>query len=122
MYNETIYCVKRVLTCPVEALCITLAKRGKVKKTVQIGVRWAPPIKGQWEKLARDEFDSESSTLARDVLEEFLACFLTDEELRSAGLPSLAGRRPGGLISLALEKCDQQGNDRHKPGSKKRSR
>jgi hypothetical protein len=89
-----------------------------MKKSKQVGVRWNAEIKSHWEKFADVKFHKDSSVLAREVLEEFLACFSTDEDLLRLGLANLTGRRPGGLLSQAILKAKQGQSD----GEPKRGR
>ena len=79
-----------------------------MKKSSQVGVRWNPAIKGQWEKFARETFNKDSSTLAREVLEEFMACFSPDDDLLKLGLANLTGARPGGLLNQAIKNAKKE--------------
>lgn len=68
------------------------------------GIRWEEERKARWEKLAQEAFNKSPSDLARDVLQEFMASFVSDEELMKLGLAELSGKRLGGLLSLAASR------------------
>lgn len=82
-----------------------------MKKSKQLGVRWNSDIKTHWDKFAKEQFHKDSSVLAREILEEFLACFSSDETLLRMGLANLTGRRPGGLLSQAILKAKQSAGE-----------
>lgn len=67
----------------------------------RIGISWSPEREAAWRRIA-SEMHKKPSVLARDVLEEFLSCFLEREELRALGMPELEGRDLP-LFTIALD-------------------
>ena len=80
--------------------------RGCLVLKPQLAIRWDEGRKRSWEALAH-RFHKDPSVLARDLLEEFLATQMSDAELMQLGLVTHIGRRPGGLIQLALRSAER---------------
>lgn len=75
-----------------------------MKKSDQQAIRLSPAIKSAWEQLARETYKKDASVLAREVLEQFLACHLTDDKLVALGMVQHVGRRTGSWLETALRK------------------
>lgn len=87
------------------------------KKEDQIGVRIRPELKLRWEAFVKEEFKQAPSVLAGQVLEEFMACFISDDDLNSVGLAQLAVTKPGPLISLAIKRSSAKPKNEGEPGA-----
>ena len=86
------------------------------KKEKVFAFRWDIELIELWEKVAtRISRKEQATTTARDLLEEYLCCFLTNEELDQRGLVAYKTYPPP-RIALALEKSkknrqgDREGN------------
>lgn len=59
-----------------------------VPKSDQLNIRWRPDGKAAWERIAR-ELRKEKTESARLVLQEFMSCYLSGEQLQGLGLGEL---------------------------------
>ena len=83
-----------------------LAKVGSMRKDNTFGFRWR--LLDVFKEIAsRPQFQRDPSDLARQVLEEFCSCYMTDEELDKAGMAEYVALRRNGLIDMALMKAKQ---------------
>jgi hypothetical protein len=69
----------------------------------QVHFLWDPDRKSAFERVAQ-ELRYSHTELARIILEEFVACYLNDEELKSLGMADRRGSREHGLMSQAIER------------------
>lgn len=72
-----------------------------MRKSDQLGVRWSPERKRMWETLC-EQMGAKPSVLAGQILEEYMACFLTEKELANLGLGHLVITKPGPHLAFAL--------------------
>ncbi len=70
-------------------------------KKPQIGIPWDQDRKAAWEKLAR-EFRLPPAVLAREVLDEFLSCYLRKRELLELGMRKYVSIGERSLLGAAL--------------------
>jgi hypothetical protein len=65
----------------------------------QMGVRWNAQKLAKWTELAaRWPFHQSASGLAKLVLEEFMSCFLSEDELKKLGMAQAISEPPRYLI------------------------
>lgn len=83
-----------------------------------LGVRQRPERRAAFEGLARRLGKRKAATLARQVLEEFLACFLSDAELAELGMQEYKSRG-GGLLRVAQESAQEKESHERSPKRKR---
>jgi hypothetical protein len=75
----------------------------RLRRNKTFGFRWQH--REIFEILAsRPPFSRDPSDLARMILNEFMACFLTDKELEEAGLIEYVSLRWNGLLKQAISR------------------
>jgi len=68
----------------------------------QLGINWNAEKRAVWNKIAAS-LAAAPSTLARAVLEEFMACFATREQMNAVGLIITWEQRPGYYLQKAMQ-------------------
>ncbi len=77
---------------------------GKLRK--QFNISWMPERYQAFEHLS-GELKSEPADVMRKLAEEFLSCWLSDEELVALGMHDYLATRGGGLMKYALDRIER---------------
>ena len=54
-------------------------------KYPQLGIRWPNEVLDMWQELAGTKYKREGGRLGRNILQQFLACHLSDEQIKKLG-------------------------------------
>ncbi|KKL73742.1 hypothetical protein LCGC14_2071810 [marine sediment metagenome] len=71
----------------------------------QFNISWMPERYLAFERLA-GELKNEPANVMRKLAEEFLSCWLPDEELVALGMHDYIATRGGGLMRYALDRVE----------------
>lgn len=75
------------------------------RRRKQFNISWMPERYLAFEKLSV-ELKTEPANVMRKLAEEFLSCWLPDEELVALGMHDYIAARGGGLMRYALDRVE----------------
>ena len=74
------------------------------------GISWKAERRAAWRTLAARLHKNETE-LGRRVIEEFMSCYLGDQELVACGMAEYVGLRQVGLLDFAIARAKQTVNN-----------